>query len=179
MCQLIAVHERDRRADESGPLATDEARAHRHVDLIHEVGGEHRCIERRSTLELGEVAVDLFECAGQVDGATARALRRYFDSADQFPRDVMELQAFLDDPVPGQAVTAWPGAGSKVPLWLLGSSLFSAELADWCDDDAFWPELSPALFSEWFDVEIHSVLTDLVDQPLEREAFIPLDLDHN
>lgn len=58
-------------------------------------------------------------------------------------------------------------------------TLFSAELADWCDDDAFWPELSPALFSQWFDVEIHSVLTDLVDQPLEREAFIPLDLDHN
>ncbi|MFN4236447.1 MAG: VacJ [Vogesella sp.] len=58
-------------------------------------------------------------------------------------------------------------------------TLFSAELADWCDDDAFWPELSPALFTAWFDVEIHSVLTDLVDQPLEREAFIPLDLDHN
>lgn len=58
-------------------------------------------------------------------------------------------------------------------------ALFSAELADWCDDDAFWPELNPALFTEWFDVEIHSVLTYLVDQPLEREAFIPLDLDHN
>jgi luciferase family oxidoreductase group 1 len=63
------------------------------------------------------------------DGETARALRRYFEAADQFPRDVMELQAFLDEPVPGQRVTAWPGAGSKVPLWLLGSSLFSAELA--------------------------------------------------
>ena len=63
------------------------------------------------------------------DGETARALRRYFEAADQFPRDVMELQAFLDDPVAGQRVTAWPGAGSKVPIWLLGSSLFSAELA--------------------------------------------------
>lgn len=58
-------------------------------------------------------------------------------------------------------------------------TLFGAELADWCDDDAFWPELTPALFIEWFDVEIHSVLTDLVDNPLEREPFIPLDLDHN
>lgn len=58
-------------------------------------------------------------------------------------------------------------------------TLFGAELADWCDDDAFWPELTPVLFTEWFDVEIHSVLTDLVDNPLEREAFIPLDLDHN
>ena len=63
------------------------------------------------------------------DSETARALRRYFEAADQFPRDVMELQNFLGDPVEGQRVTAWPGAGSKVPVWLLGSSLFSAELA--------------------------------------------------
>ena len=63
------------------------------------------------------------------DGETARALRRYFEAADQFPRDVLELQAFLDDPVDGQRVTAWPGTGTKVPIWLLGSSLFSAELA--------------------------------------------------
>ena len=42
---------------------------------------------------------------------------------------MLELQAFLADPVEGQRVTAWPGAGSKVPIWLLGSSLFSAELA--------------------------------------------------
>ena len=63
------------------------------------------------------------------DGETARALRRYFEAADQFPRDVLELQSFLDDPVDGQRVTAWPGAGTKVPIWLLGSSLFSAELA--------------------------------------------------
>lgn len=63
------------------------------------------------------------------DGETARALRRYLEGADRFPQDVMELQAFLGDAVAGQRVTAWPGAGSRVPLWLLGSSLFSAELA--------------------------------------------------
>ena len=56
-------------------------------------------------------------------------------------------------------------------------ALFSAELADWCDDYAFWPELSPQLFLEWFDVEIHSVLTDLVDAELEREPFVPFDMD--
>lgn len=87
--------------------------------------------EQFGTLEAlhpGRIDLGLGRAPG-TDGATARALRRYFDSADQFPRDVMELQAFLDDPVPGQAVTAWPGAGSKVPIWLLGSSLFSAELA--------------------------------------------------
>ena len=49
--------------------------------------------------------------------------------AEQFPGDVLELQAFLADPVEGQRVTAWPGAGAKTPIWLLGSSLFSAELA--------------------------------------------------
>jgi luciferase family oxidoreductase group 1 len=87
--------------------------------------------EQFGTLEAlhpGRIDLGLGRAPG-TDGATARALRRYFDSADQFPRDVMELQAFLDDPIPGQSVTAWPGAGSKVPIWLLGSSLFSAELA--------------------------------------------------
>ena len=87
--------------------------------------------EQFGTLEAlhpGRIDLGLGRAPG-TDGETARALRRYFEAADQFPRDVMELQAFLDDPVEGQRVTAWPGAGSKVPLWLLGSSLFSAELA--------------------------------------------------
>ncbi len=87
--------------------------------------------EQFGTLEAlhpGRIDLGLGRAPG-TDGATARALRRYFDSADQFPRDVVELLAFLDEPAPGQAVTAWPGAGSKVPVWLLGSSLFSAELA--------------------------------------------------
>ena len=63
------------------------------------------------------------------DGPTARALRRYFDGADRFPQDVLELQSYLAPAVEGQRVSAWPGQGSNVPLWLLGSSLFSAELA--------------------------------------------------
>lgn len=87
--------------------------------------------EQFGTLEAlypGRIDLGLGRAPG-TDGATARALRRYFDAADQFPRDVLELQGYLADPVPGQTVTAWPGAGSRVPLWLLGSSLFSAELA--------------------------------------------------
>lgn len=87
--------------------------------------------EQFGTLEAlhpGRIDLGLGRAPG-TDGATARALRRYFEAADQFPRDVMELQAFLADPAEGQRVTAWPGAGSKVPIWLLGSSLFSAELA--------------------------------------------------
>jgi luciferase family oxidoreductase group 1 len=87
--------------------------------------------EQFGTLEAlypGRIDLGLGRAPG-TDGETARALRRYFEGADRFPQDVMELQGFLGDPVAGQRVTAWPGAGSKIPLWLLGSSLFSAELA--------------------------------------------------
>jgi luciferase family oxidoreductase group 1 len=62
-----------------------------------------------------------------------RALRRDLGAAgahaDTFPRDVLELQAYFADAAPGQAVRAVPGEGLRVPLWLLGSSLYSAELA--------------------------------------------------
>jgi luciferase family oxidoreductase group 1 len=63
------------------------------------------------------------------DQPTAKALRRYFDSADAFPNDVMELLAYFEPATPGQLVRAVPGAGIEVPVWLLGSSLFSAQLA--------------------------------------------------
>jgi luciferase family oxidoreductase group 1 len=64
------------------------------------------------------------------DMMTARALRRdQMESPEQFPRDVQELQFLFGDVEPGQAIRAVPGAGLHVPLWLLGSSLFSAQLA--------------------------------------------------
>jgi luciferase family oxidoreductase group 1 len=63
------------------------------------------------------------------DQPTAKALRRYFDSADAFPQDVLELLAYFEPAVPGQQVRAVPGAGIEVPVWLLGSSLFSATLS--------------------------------------------------
>lgn len=62
------------------------------------------------------------------DQVTLRALRQD-PSADSFPQDVLELQALLGDPQPGQTVFAIPGVGSHVPLWILGSSLYGAQLA--------------------------------------------------
>lgn len=63
------------------------------------------------------------------DQLTARALRRDPSSAESFPHDVLELQAYLEPAVEGQRIQAVPGVGTRVPLWLLGSSLFSAKLA--------------------------------------------------
>jgi luciferase family oxidoreductase group 1 len=64
------------------------------------------------------------------DQITARALRRGLEnSADTFPRDVLELQGYFNPPDEDRVVQAVPGAGMKVPIWLLGSSLFSAQLA--------------------------------------------------
>ena len=62
------------------------------------------------------------------DPLTAMALRRN-TSADTFPQDVMELLAYFSEPVRGQKVKAVPGAGLNVPVWILGSSLFGAQLA--------------------------------------------------
>jgi len=64
------------------------------------------------------------------DQATAAALRRDLNvSADRFPTDVQELQHWFSEAEPGQRIVAVPGAGQAVPIWLLGSSLFSAQLA--------------------------------------------------
>ena len=64
------------------------------------------------------------------DQVTMRALRRdRVESEDDFPRDVADLQQLLGEQRAGQAVVAMPGAGTQVPIWLLGSSLFSARLA--------------------------------------------------
>jgi luciferase family oxidoreductase group 1 len=64
------------------------------------------------------------------DMHTAQALRRDVRAAvEQFPKDVLELQAYFAPEQPGQRIRAVPGMGLEVPLWLLGSSLYSAQLA--------------------------------------------------
>lgn len=81
-----------------------------------------------ASLYPGRIDLGLGRAPG-TDQATARALRRYHDAADQFPQDVQELLGYLKPVVPGQAVRAVPGAGTDVAVWLLGSSLFGAQLA--------------------------------------------------
>ncbi len=77
----------------------------------------------------GRIDLGLGRAPG-TDQATAQALRRDLNaSADRFPSDVQELQHWFREPEPGQRIVAFPGAGQQVPLWLLGSSLFSAQLA--------------------------------------------------
>jgi len=77
----------------------------------------------------GRIDLGLGRAPG-TDGPTMRALRRdRVETEDDFPRDVAELQRLLGDPQPGQRLIAMPGSGTHVPIWLLGSSLFSAQLA--------------------------------------------------
>jgi luciferase family oxidoreductase group 1 len=86
--------------------------------------------EQFGTLEAlhpGRIDLALGRAPG-TDRAAMRALRRHPEDSDRFPQDVLELQRFLGDSPP-EDVRAVPGIGSKVPLWILGSSLFGARLA--------------------------------------------------
>lgn len=77
----------------------------------------------------GRVDLGLGRAPG-TDMRTARALRRSLDSgAENFPHDIVELQRYLGAPEPDQAILSVPGMDSNVPIWLLGSSVYSAHLA--------------------------------------------------
>jgi luciferase family oxidoreductase group 1 len=76
----------------------------------------------------GRIDLGLGRAPG-TDQVTVHALRRSFANADSFPQDVLELQAFFAPVQPGQRVQAVPAAGTEVPLWILGSSTFGAQVA--------------------------------------------------
>ncbi len=88
--------------------------------------------EQFGTLEAlypGRIDLGLGRAPG-TDPATSRALRRNLNSnVDQFPQDVVELMAYFRSDTPAQSVRAVPGEGLAVPVWILGSSLFGAQLA--------------------------------------------------
>ena len=87
--------------------------------------------EQFGTLESlypGRIDLGLGRAPG-TDQRTLLALRRSPMSADTFPQDVLELQALLGPVAEGQRIQAVPGTGTNVPIWILGSSLFGAQLA--------------------------------------------------
>jgi luciferase family oxidoreductase group 1 len=81
-----------------------------------------------ATLFPGRIDLGLGRAPG-TDMATARALRRNRDGGDGFPRDVVELMEYLSADEQDARVRAIPGAGTKVPVWILGSSTYGAQLA--------------------------------------------------
>src|SRR5690606_16623190 len=80
------------------------------------------------TLHPARIDLGLGRAPG-TDQAATRALRRYYAAADEFPADVVELLSYFDPVRPGQAVQAVPGPGVELEVWILGSSLFGAQLA--------------------------------------------------
>jgi luciferase family oxidoreductase group 1 len=82
-----------------------------------------------AALHPGRIDLGLGRAPGS-DAVTARALRRTLNSdPDAFPQDVLELLGYFQAPKAGQRVRAYPGAGLDVPVWILGSSLFGAQVA--------------------------------------------------
>ena len=80
------------------------------------------------TLYPGRIDLGLGRAPG-TDGATAHALRRHMEANDSFPQDVVELLGYFDDSSEEMQIKAIPGQGTHVPLWILGSSLYGAQLA--------------------------------------------------
>ena len=76
----------------------------------------------------GRIDLGLGRAPG-TDMLTARALRRNLESADNFPQDVVELMGYFQPAEEGQRIRAVPGEGQTVPVWILGSSLYGAQLA--------------------------------------------------
>jgi len=109
--------------------------------------------EQFGTLEAlfpGRIDLGLGRAPG-TDMATAQALRRTLaDDVDRrFPQDVIELIHYLEPAEPGQAVRAVPGEGTRIPIWILGSSLFGAQLAAMLGlPFAFASHFAPAQLSE-------------------------------
>jgi luciferase family oxidoreductase group 1 len=99
-----------------------------------------------AALHPGRVELGLGRAPGS-DQITARAVRRnLLSDADQFPQDVVELMGYFQPAEPGQPVQAVPGAGLQVPIWILGSSTFGAQLAAYLGlPFAFASHFAPAM----------------------------------
>jgi luciferase family oxidoreductase group 1 len=112
--------------------------------------------EQFGTLESlfpGRIDLGLGRAPGS-DQLTAQALRRNLASdPEQFPQDVLELMGYLAPAAPGQRVVAYPGVGTEVPLWILGSSLFGAQVAAALGlPFAFASHFAPAMMLQAIDI---------------------------
>lgn len=112
--------------------------------------------------------------------ALIRPRTPFFDWLQALPGNIAEGLTLDDLRSDSNALLIPPNDDAEDALAFImerAESLFAAELSDWCEDDALWPgTLDADTFAVWFDVEIHTILTDLVDAPLEREQFEPFDL---
>jgi luciferase family oxidoreductase group 1 len=101
-----------------------------------------------ATLYPGRVDLGLGRAPG-TDGATAQALRRHMQANDNFPQDVVELLGYFGDSSDEMRIQAVPGQGTHVPVWILGSSLYGAQLAAYLGlPYAFASHFAPAMLDE-------------------------------
>ncbi|MFN3952826.1 MAG: LLM class flavin-dependent oxidoreductase [Pararhodobacter sp.] len=104
-----------------------------------------------ATLYPGRIELGLGRAPG-TDMATARALRRHMAPEDSFPQDVAELLGYLGEAPAEARVRAVPGEGTQVPVWILGSSLFGAQLAAYMGlPYAFASHFAPQMLAEAID----------------------------
>lgn len=101
-----------------------------------------------ATLYPGRIDLGLGRAPG-TDMATARALRRHMTPEDSFPQDVQELIGYFNDIEEDTPVRAIPGAGTQVPVWILGSSMYGAQLAAYLGlPYAFASHFAPAMLED-------------------------------
>ena len=102
-----------------------------------------------AALHPGRVELGLGRAPGS-DQVTARAVRRaLFGTEESFPQEVVELMGYFQPVAPDQAVQAVPGAGLRVPLWILGSSLYGAQVAAYLGlPFAFASHFAPAMMMQ-------------------------------
>ena len=136
-----------------------------------------------ATLFPGRIDLGLGRAPG-TDMATARALRRHMAASDQFPDDVVELLNYLGPPDPDTRVHAFPGEGTAVPVWILGSSLYGAQLAAYLGlPYAFASHFAPAMLeeaaqtyratfrpSQWLDVPYFMMAAGVTAAATDAEA---------
>lgn len=123
----------------------------------------------------GRIDLGLGRAPG-TDPLTMRALRRNrVETEEDFPQDVSELQQLLGELQPGQRVVASPGAGSHVPIWLLGSSLFSAQLAAQLGlPYAFASHFAPRMLMQALDIYRHNFVPSAVLSQPKVVVGVPL-----